>query len=334
MSESYFKLKSPPHDCPLAFDIESGKCYLNKDQSDPDSVINLANLQSVADAKTTLKNSRPAWLKEFFGSMDTYVADEANGGKARIDPDTGLLEIDPKTTTSELKSICSKFAFLFEAQARQNKEILIWIGEIILDYIARASGDCTVEEAIDALGLCERQNGVKWSYKTLFRFPLVAQRIPASIRQLPIPVSYLCDAAAFSMPEDPKQRVMFSNARDAMLLSVAENPDVWSRTKFCDCMKELQQAFGMERMRNEGISSLRERLIAYYRLRHLAIASGDPKAFYANQNMNEKEVSEWIYNIEAELISREKLNPDPLVIPTGDGLTQAARDRLAAKQKP
>ena len=99
-------------------------------------------------------------------------------------------------------------------------------------------------------------------------------------------------------------------------------------------MKELQEHFGVEIIRNEGVAALQERLIAYYRIRHAAYTSGMVQSFYKENNIPAKDVATWIYNIESELVRREKLPPDPLgKVPTGDGLTQSARDRISKQQK-
>lgn len=327
MKDSYLKLNNAPNAQPLSFDLEKGKLYLDKDKENPDSIISLDSANSVASMKSTVSASRPDWLKNFFGSMNDYVTQASK--KAEIDTDTGALCLDAKATRSDLKAVCNSLAWLYEAQYRQNKEILLWIGEIILDYMARGSDDMTVEEAIESLGLLERNNGVSWSKKTLVKWPVVCQRIPHEIRQLPIPQTYLAEAALFSQPEDPNDRVKFRNMRDAMLVAVSEKPEAWSRARFVSCMKELQEHFGVTRVRNEGVGALQERLIAYYRLRYEAQNSGDPAAYFKNIGLDHKDVSTWIYNIEAELIGREKLEPDPKDrIPTGDGLTDSARQRV------
>ena len=203
-----------------------------------------------------------------------------------------------------------------------------------MDYGAWDTSDVSIEEAIEELGLLKRENGVKWSMKTLAKWPIVVQKIPAPIRQLPIPPTYLSEAALFAQPEDAGKKLQFNNARDAMLVAVSESPDSWTREKFVSCMKELQEHFGVERIRNEGVAALQERLIAYYRIRHAAYTSGMVQSFYKENNIPAKDVATWIYNIESELVRREKLPPDPLgKVPTGDGLTQSARDRISKQQK-
>jgi hypothetical protein len=335
--DKFFKLANAPEDQPLAFDLRENKLYLDpstrgsEDPEDQEKIIPLDATHSVAQMKSTLTHSRPQWLKDFFKSMGDYVS-QASGG-ATIDPGTGALTLDAAMPRTQLKKVVEHLAWLYEAQYRQNKEILLWIGEVILDYMARDTRDLTIEEAIEELGLLDRNNGVKWKLKTLARWPIVVQRIPAPIRQLPIPPTYLSEAALFAQPEDPDDKVKFGNARDAMLVAVAEKPDSWSRARFVNCMKELQDQFGMERQRNEGIAALQERLIAYYRLRWEANLSGDPQAFYKNNNIPPKEIASWIYNIECELISRGKMAEIATNhVPRGDGLTATARERALKMQ--
>lgn len=331
MSDTYFKLSNAPEDQPLAFDLEKERLYRNTNAEDEDSVIDLSDTHSVANMKSIVSHSRPEWLQQFFSQMSSYVSKASPN--ATVDEDTGQLELGAKTVKSDLRRVCEDLAWLYEAQDRQSKEILLWVGEIILDYMARDTRDLTIEEAIEELGLLNRKNGVKWSMKTLARWPIVVQRIPAPIRQLPIPRTYLSEAALFSQPEDPNKKIQFNNARDAMLVAVAEKPDSWSRKRFVSCMKELQEHFGVEKIRNEGVSALQERLIAYYRIRHEAYQSGSPQAFYKNAGIPSKLVATWIYNIEAELIHRDRLQPDPMdKIPVGDGLTNTARKRLQKQQ--
>ncbi len=330
--KSYFKLSNAPADQPLSFDLEQKKFYMDKDAGDEDSVIDLSDAHAVANMKSIVSHSRPEWLQQFFSQMSSFVSKASPN--ATVDEDTGQLELGAKTMKSDLKRVCEDLAWLYEAQDRQSKEILLWVGEIILDYLARDTRDLTIEEAIGELGLLNRKNGFKWSLKTLARWPLVVQRIPAPIRQLPIPRTYLSEAALFSQPEDPGQKIQFNNARDAMLVAVSEKPDSWSRERFVSCMKELQAHFGVERIRNEGVSALQERLIAYYRIRNEAYQSGLVQTFYKNNDIPAKDVATWIYNIEAELIRRDKLPPDPLdKIPKGDGLTTTARSRIEKQQQ-
>ncbi|MAO74689.1 MAG: hypothetical protein CL699_06935 [Chloroflexi bacterium] len=330
--DTYFKLSNAPDDQPLALDLEKGKFYMNRDADSDDSVIDLRSTHSVARLKSTLSSNRPEWLQQFFCQMNDYVSKAST--KAAVDESTGQLELGANIAKSDLKNVCDNLAWLYEAQHRQNKEILLWIGEIILDYMARDTRDLSIEEAIEELGLLKRENGVKWSMKTLAKWPIVVQKIPAPIRQLPIPPTYLSEAALFAQPEDAGKKLQFNNARDAMLVAVSESPDSWTREKFVSCMKELQEHFGVERIRNEGVAALQERLIAYYRIRHAAYTSGMVQSFYKENNIPAKDVATWIYNIESELVRREKLPPDPLgKVPTGDGLTQSARDRISKQQK-
>ena len=333
---SKFKLANAPDDQPIAFDLTNNKLYLDIDSSDDESAIPLDSAFSVAQMNGTVQQARPQWLLDFFAQMGDYV--KQADSNAEIDNKTGMLILDPKIPKDGLRKVCEHLAWLYEAQYRQNKEILLWIGEIILDFMARDhKRGMSMEEAIEELGLLDRQNGVKWKLKTLARWPVVIQRIPPAIRQLPIPPTYLSEAALFAHPEDPVEKVKFSNARDAMLVAVAEKPNSWSRAKFVACMKELQDHFGMERTRNEGVASLQERLIAYYRLQREAERSGDMTAYYANVGLDRTEAAAWIINIESELQNRGRLAIDPKdAIPRGDGLTQSARDRIAriaAKRK-
>jgi len=312
----------------LSFDLDSGKLYVDSLGENDEIAISLNQPRSVAQMSETLQQSRPQWILDFYSQMNTYVGQASN--KASIDTKNGQLVLDVAMPKSSLRKVCEHLAWLYEAQSRQNKEILLWIGELILDYIARSGSPITVEEAIEELGLLERENGVRWSMKTLANWSVVAQKIPSEIRQLPIPPTYLAEAAMFAQPQDPDERVQFNNARDALLVAVSNKPDSWSKSKFVACMKELQEEFGMERTRNEGVSALQERLIRLYRLRTIAQESGDIDTFYTNIGLKRKDVSAWIYNIEAALIERDKLEPDPLaIIPSGDGLTEAARERAA-----
>ena len=310
----------------MSLDLGAGKLYLDTLVEDEEIAIPLNQPQSVARLSSTLQQSRPQWILDFYSQMGTYVNQASN--KASIDSQTGQLLLDPSMPKSSLRKVCDHLAWLYEAQNRQNKEILLWIGELILDYIARAGITITLEEAIEELGLTKRENGVRWSVKTLARWAVVAQKIPAEIRQLPISPSYLAEAAMFAQPDDPDEKVQFNNARDALLTAVANKPDLWSRSKFVACMKELQDEFGLQRTRNEGVSALQERLINLYRLRNFAETCHDVDAFYKSLGLKRADVSSWIYNIEAALIDRDKLDPDPTaIIPTGDGLTEAARER-------
>lgn len=343
--KNYLKFANAPQNQPMSIDLDKGEMYLSKSEGDPDGKIDIAKANSVSQTKAALTQARPKWLTDFFAQMDTVIQ-AASGGDGKkspnlvnIDTNTGELAISPNMPKSDIKKVCSHLAWIYEAQYRQNKEILLWIGELILDYIARETHrEITIEEAIEELGLLERNNGVKWKVKTLCKWPIVVQRIPAPIRQLPIPPTYLTEAALFSQPEDPMDKIKFNNARDAMLVAVAENPDGWSRSKFVGCMKELQEYFAVGLTRNEGIASLQSRLICYYRLqREAAMSSQAPKSFYANLGLDEKEVATWIYNIENELIVRGKLPEQPFdEIQKGDGLTPSARERIlkaAAKKE-
>ena len=331
--EKLIRLSNAPDNQPLALDVEKGMLYLDKDSESEGADIDLNSPASVSSLKGTINHSRPTWLKQFFGQMGGYVSEAST--QAGIDPETGALSLGGKITASDLKKVCAHLAWLYEAQYRQNKEILLWIGEIILDYMARSSVDLTIEEAIEALGLLERDNGVRWKLKTLARWPLVVQRIPAPIRQLPIPPTYLSEAALFSQPEDPEAKIRFSNARDALLLSVADKPDAWSRERLVNCMKELQEHFGVERTRNEGVAALQCRLLALYRIRHSAFSSPiSVKGYYERLGLDEKHVSQWIYNIESELIYRGKMEAMPEdEIPSGDGLTKSAKKRIEDLRK-
>ncbi len=328
------RLSNAPESQPLALDVENGQLFLDKDADDEGATINLDSPASVSSLPGAIRHSRPDWLKQFFGQMDGFVGNASK--QAGIDPETGALSLGGKITASDLKKVCRDLAWLYENQYRQNKEILLWIGEIILDYMARSTVDPTVEEAIEALGFLERDNGVRWKLKTLARWPLVVQRIPPAIRQLPIPPTYLSEAALFSQPEDPKAKIRFSNARDALLLSVADKPDAWTRQRLVNCMKELQEHFGVERTRNEGVAALQHRLLALYRLRHTAFSSPlSVQGYYKKLGLDEKYVSTWIYNIESELIYRGKMEAVPEdEVPSGDGLTKTAKKRIAELRKP
>tara|TARA_R110000764_G_scaffold17520_4_gene48149 strand:+ start:1030 stop:2043 length:1014 start_codon:yes stop_codon:yes gene_type:complete len=330
MDESKLKdlhsLANAPENQPVSFDLASNQLYLNKPDSSDESTLDLTIPNVICNTKAAAMTSRPDWVTQFFERMNDYVG--AATPVASISPN-GELAIDAAATSSDLKEACSHLAWLYESQMRQNKEILVWIGEIILDYIARASHSPTVEEAIEELGFLDRDNGFKWKLKTLAKWPIVAMKIPHEIRQLPIPQTYLSEAAIFSQPEDPEKRVKFANVRDAMLLSAAENPEEWSRSKIVSCMKELQHEFGVESHRNEGILSLQNRLICLYRIQR-EVERG--YTTYAKIGVDEKEVAAWLYNVEAELQFRRKLDPDPTAeIPVGDGLTKAARERILKK---
>lgn len=326
MKDEFFKLTNAPDEAPIAFQLGEGKAYLDKDAEDDDSVIDLGSVHAVANMKSTVAAARPEWLKQFFNQMNTYVS-SSGGENVEIDPETGALSLGAKMAKSELRKLVENLAWLVESQHRQTKEILLWIGECILDFIARDTRqDLTVEEAIEELGLLERENGYKWSMKTLVKWPVVISRIPASIRSLPIPPTYLSEAALFAMPEDPQERIAFGNARDVLLMSVADKPNVWSRSTFVACMKELQDRFGIERQRNEGTSALLLRLIDLYRLR-------DNYSEDTVTGISKRDVADWIYNIENELISRDRLPASPTGrVPTSDGLTKGARERIAREQ--
>lgn len=328
MESNQYTLANSPENAQISFDPKSNKIFLSKDENSDDSTIDMSVPDSISKTKSVANVARPEWVTQFFTRMNDYIG--ASTKSASISSD-GQLSMDAKATSSDLKEACSHFAWLYESQMRQNKEILVWIGEIILDYMARASHDPTIEEAIEELGFLDRDNGVKWKLKTLAKWPIVVQRIPHAIRQLPIPQTYLAEAAMFSQPQDPEKRTKFCNVRDALLLSAAENPDAWSRTKIVACMKELQSEFGVESHRNEGITSLQSRLIGLYRLRN-EVERG--YRTYSKLGLDEKEVSAWIYNIESELQYRRMMNPDPVAeIPVGDGLTQAARERIIKKSE-
>jgi len=331
--EKLVRLSNAPENQPLALDVENGQLFLDKDSEDEGAIINLDSPASVSSLRGVINHSRPTWLKQFFGQIGGYVSEAST--QAEIDPETGALALGGKITASDLKKVCAHLAWLYEAQYRQNKEILLWIGEIILDYMARSTVDLTIEETIEALGLLERDNGFKWKLKTLARWPLVVHRIPAAIRQLPIPPTYLSEAALFSQPEDPKAKIRFSNARDALLLSVADKPDAWSRQRLVNCMKELQEHFGVERTRNEGVAALQGRLLALYRLRHTAFSSpSSVQGYYKKLGLDETYVAQWIYNIESELIYRGKMEALPEdEIPSGDGLTKSAKKRIKELRK-
>lgn len=323
------KIASSPEGQPLSVDLKKGRLYSDPNNLDEEFAIRLDAPNEVAKMKKTSDFSRQQWVKDFFGQMSDYV--KGAHKKAEIDSETGELLIDPKMPKSGLRDVCNNLAWLYEAQYRQNKEILLWIGEIILDYIARDTmGTMTIETAIEELGLLKRDNGVKWKLRTLVKWPIVVQRLPAPIRQLPIPPSYLTEAAIRSQPEDPQDKVKFNNARDALLVSVAEKPEAWSRQRFVACLKELQDHFGIDRQRNEGTADLQARLIAYYRLQREAENSGDIDSYYENLGLDRKEVATWISTIEISLFTRHKLTIDPKEeVPRGDGLTEKARERLA-----
>lgn len=332
MRDDYFKLSNAPDDQPLAFDLGAGKVYFDTPSGGDESNMDLDSPHSIANMSNTANHARPDWLKQFYGQMGSYVKDASD--KAAIDEDSGELRLGVKMTASDLKKVCGNLAWLYEAQYRQNKEILLWIGEIILDYIARAPHDITIEEAIEGLGLLDRSNGVKWKLRTLARWPIVVQRIPAQIRQLPIPPTYLSEAALFAQPEDPAKKIAFSNARDSLLLAVADKPDSWSRARFVNCMKELQEAFGIERMRNEGVAALQARLLSLYRIRELSHNRGSTSEYYKSLGLSLTDVCNWIYNIESELIHRGKMEALPEDdIPSSDGLTKNARERIAKGMK-
>jgi hypothetical protein len=326
--EHYCTLINAPKSQPVSFSTTSGKLFLNKDEESDDSVINLSTPNAICNGRGVREIETPEWVGHFFERMDDY---SKTATKAVSISKDGQLSIEANATPKDLKQITSHLAWLFESQSRQNKEILVWIGEIILDYMARASHSPSIEEAVDDLGFLERDNGVKWKMKTLVKWVVVAQRIPHEIRQLPVPQSYLAEAALFARPEDPEKRVKFDNIRDAMLLSVAENPDEWSRNSFVACIKELQHEFDVTPTRNEGISSLQTRLIQLYRLQR-EVENG--YTTYAKLGLDVGEISAWIYNMEFELQYRHKMNPDPTQeIPKGDGLTQAARERIIKKSE-
>jgi hypothetical protein len=326
--DGFFILASSPEDDPIALDLDSGELYLNKKESEEgEKVMSLTIPNGVATTSTTaLALKRPDWMSEFFTQMDDYVGSSSKN--AKID-ENGQLHLAPNITASDIKAVCGNLTWLYEAQYRQNKEILLWIGEIILDHIARSTDDVSIEGAIEDLGFLSRENGFRWKLKTLVKWPIVVKKIPIAIRQLPIPATYLTEAAMFGGPDDLNDKIKFNNARDALLISVSQKPDSWSRERFVNCMKELQEKMGIERNRTEGISALRERLISYYRLKSVAESSGDPKGFCERQNLDYADINQWIYSIEGELICRGKLDPIPENSSlTGDGLTQAARLRL------
>ena len=320
-------IANAPEEQPVAIDIVRGKLYLDKDLDSDEFAIPLDSPSAIINLKGQ-KLTNPKWVSEFFEQMSGYV--RTANPNADIDKN-GQLILSPNIPKSGLKQVCNNLAWLYEAQYRQNKEILIWIGEVILDFIARDTrGDMSVEEAIEQLGLLDRENGVKWKLRTLVKWPLVVQKIPHEIRQLPIPPTYLALAAEMKAPDDPNDRKRFSNARDALLVAVADKPDCWSRTRFANCMKELQEHFDVERSRNEGVAALMQRLISYYRLQREAGQSPDQDRFYQDLGLDRKEVASWIISIEAALQDRGKLPSDPMEsIPRGDGLTETARKRVS-----
>jgi len=324
--DTHYELANAPENLPISFNRD-GKLFLSRPDSEGGH-IDMSTPNSVSGMGVVSAVSQPQWVRDFFQRMDSYV--KAAAPSVSI-TDDGLLILDEHATSSDLKSTCSHLAWLYESSMRQNKEILVWIGEITLDYMARSAHDPTIEEAIEELGFLDRENGMKWKLSTLAKWVIVAQRIPSAIRQLPLPQTYLSEAALFSQPEDPDKRIMFNNIRDAMLLSAAESPQDWSRKSFSACMKELQHEFGVESHRNEGVASLQSRLIALYRVQR-EVNLGHTT--YEKIGVGEQEVAAWIYNIEAELQYRKIMNPDPVAeIPVGDGLTLAARGRIIKKSE-
>ena len=321
---------------PLIFDLSKNRILIGEDDpelGDTGTALDLSNPNSVCQTKdyTSNPNVRPQWIKEFFKSIDKYV--QTASKEASVDPDTGELQLSPSLSVSELKSVCTNLTWLYESQHRQNKEILVWIGEVILDYIARSPMDLSIEEAIEQLGFLKRANGFKWKMKTLVKWVVVAQKISPEVRQLPVAPSYLSEAAMFASPEDVGKKVQFENSRDALLMAIAEEPEEWSRAKFVACMKELQDVFGMERKRNEGTGALRERLIYFYRLREETghLSEDQANAMLRKVGITRNDLGSWIYNIEAELIYRGSMEPDPFEgVRVGDGLTDSARNRVKA----
>jgi hypothetical protein len=328
MSENFLNLANAPDECPIAIDIANGKAYLNEPASDNSVSVDLTMPNAIIATQAMKDIETPAYVTQFFERMNDYVKAAAPSTTITTD---GQLAIAAHATTTDLKEACNHLTWLYESQTRQNKEILVWLGEIVLDYIARASHDPSVEEAIEELGFLERNNGIKWKLKTIAKWVVVAQRLPHEIRQLPVPQTYLAEAAVFSQPEDPISKIKYCNARDALLLSVAKNPEEWSRSKFVACMKELQHSFGVEATRNEGVASLQGRLICLYRLQREV---NEGHTTYAKLGIADNEVVAWIYNIESELQYRKVIDPDPTAeIPVGDGLTKSARERIVKKSE-
>jgi hypothetical protein len=328
MSNNHIVLANSPESQPVSFDLVSNTLFRNEDEAAEESTLSIATPNMISRANAVAAIARPAWVSSFFATMNDLVSSTSKSASISED---GSLIIGLDATATDLKGISNHLAWLYESQMRQNKEILVWLGEVILDYIARSTHDPTVEEAIEELGFLDRENGIKWKMKTLCKWVIVAQRIPHEIRQLPLPQTYLSEAAMFAHPEDPDSKVKFANIRDAMLLSAAENPDDWSRSKFTACMKELQHAFGIQSNRNEGVASLQGRLIAMYRIQR---AVERCETTYQLIGVEAHEFNAWIYNVESELQYRSVIASDPTEdIPIGDGLTKQARERIIKKTK-
>lgn len=331
MSEEGQLLKFKASPSEISVDLERGKLFTNKDTSDPDAVVDLESPLSVANMSGTLSRGRPEWITNFYGSMNDFI--QTASPKAQINTSTGELLLDPSITKSDTLKLCSSLASMVESTAHQTKATLIWIGELILDHIAKSPHDLSIENAIEELGLTKRENGIHWSVKSLARWPAVVQRIPNQILQLPIPSSYLTEAAMFKAPDDPVEKIKFNNARDALLLQVSENQSEWSRSKFVSCMKELQDAMCVDRRKMDSVASMYHRLVLLYRIRNEAHLTPNPAAYYASIRLGTKDVANWIYSIEAELITRGKLEADPKnEVPHGHGLSKASLERIEEAQ--
>ena len=311
------KLTNAP-DVGIMFDFDSGSVQIGDGESGAD----LTKPNSVA--MSSLVPETPGWMKSFYQQMDGITKSEMIG----IDHDSGNLVIEPELPQSDLAKFVEVLAFVFESQYRQNKEILLWLGELIL--IHSTQNGLTLEEAIEKLKLTERNNGVTWSMRTLVKWPVVVQRIPESIRRLPIPPSYLAEAALFKQPEDPAQRVQFNNSRDALLLSVAKNPSQWSRNRFCASMKEIQTLMGIPQQRDEGVRILMKRLISFYRIRSSVRESEmKPKFGFVLSD-----ISAWITALEFGLARRGVIpdNPEDEVV-AGDGRTEQTRQKNSKRKE-
>ena len=329
MSNNFKILANAPDNVPIGIDLDTGVVHIDKPSTtDEGLMIDINKPNCIIGSKALSNVENQDWVNQFFERMDAYI--KASSPCVGVSK-SGELIIEAHATPTALKDACNHLGWLYESQSRQNKEILIWIGEIILDYIAKSPHDLSVEEAIEELGYLDRDNGVKWKLKTLAKWPIVVLKIPHEIRQLPIPQSYLSEAAVFAQPEEPVAKIKFANCRDALLLSVAESPEEWSRNKFVACMKELQQTFGVESTRNEGVASLQGRLICLYRLQR-EVEQGHTT--FAKLGLSDHEIAAWVYNIESELQYRKVIDPDPTAnIPVGDGLTKAARERIIKKSE-
>jgi len=332
MSEesSLIKFTSAPQTSSISIDLDGGKMFTDKNSEEPSVTIDLTVPGSFA--MTVVNNDED--MKPFYGSMGQFM-ESITTNKVAVDRDTGELIISPSAMKSDLIRLSVSLAGMAEKQEQESKAVKIWMGEAILDYIAKAPYEITIDEAIEQLGFLERASGIiNWKPSTLARWPAIVQRIPHNILRLPIPQSYLAEAALTKAPEGPIDKIKFNNARDALLVHVSQNRSQWSKSKFVSCMKELQDAFKIARSRGESVSLMYERLVQLYRLRHEAHMTGNPTAYYQSIGLGIKDVANWIYNIEAELISKEKLEPDPKdQIPANDGLSAAARQRIADAQQ-